>query len=62
LHESGESDGRLCYTMPFVEGESLRQRLDRESQLAVPDVIAIRRPVANALTHAHRLGVVHRDI
>jgi tRNA A-37 threonylcarbamoyl transferase component Bud32 len=62
LHDSGEADGRLFYAMPYVEGESLRQRLTRESQLAVADAIEILRAVASALTHAHRQGVVHRDI
>jgi tRNA A-37 threonylcarbamoyl transferase component Bud32/TolB-like protein/tetratricopeptide (TPR) repeat protein len=62
LHDSGEADGHLYYAMPYVEGESLRQRLEREGQLPVADVIAIARAVASALTYAHQHGVIHRDI
>ena len=62
LHDSGEADGRLFYAMPYVDGESLRQRLDRESQLPVSEVIGIVRAVASALDYAHRQKVVHRDI
>jgi tRNA A-37 threonylcarbamoyl transferase component Bud32/tetratricopeptide (TPR) repeat protein len=62
LHDSGEAGGYLYYAMPYVEGESLRQRLEREGQLPIPEVIAIVRSVANALTYAHREGVIHRDI
>ena len=58
----GEADGLLYYTMPYVEGESLRDRLHREGTLPVADVIRIMRDVADALGHAHALGVVHRDI
>jgi serine/threonine-protein kinase len=60
--DSGEADGLLYYTMPFVEGETLRQRLDREKQLSLEDTLRIAREVANALDHAHRQGVVHRDV
>jgi serine/threonine-protein kinase len=62
LHDSGEADGRLFYAMPYVEGESLRQRLDREGQLSVTETVEIVRAIAGALDHAHRQGVVHRDI
>jgi tRNA A-37 threonylcarbamoyl transferase component Bud32/TolB-like protein len=62
LHDSGEAAGRLFYVMPYVEGESLRQRLDREGQLTVAEVIAIIQAVASALTYAHHRGVIHRDI
>jgi eukaryotic-like serine/threonine-protein kinase len=62
LHDSGEADGRLFYAMPFVEGESLRQRLAREPQLPVDDVIDIVRAVAAALDHAHKAGIIHRDV
>ena len=62
LFDSGEADGYLFYVMPFVEGETLRDRLTREKQLAVPEAIRIAEEVAAALDYAHRHGVVHRDI
>jgi serine/threonine-protein kinase len=62
LFDSGETDGFLFYVMPFVEGESLRQRLDRETQLPLDDVIRIATQVASGLDYAHRQGVIHRDI
>jgi serine/threonine protein kinase/dienelactone hydrolase len=62
LLDSGDADGILFYVMPFVEGESLRDRLIRERQLPVPDALAITRDVADALHYAHGLGVIHRDI
>jgi eukaryotic-like serine/threonine-protein kinase len=62
VHDSGESAGLLWYTMPVVDGESLRQRLDREGQLPVGDAVRIASTVAEALEHAHTHGVVHRDI
>ena len=62
LFDSGEADGYLFYVMPFVEGESLRDRLNREKQLPVPDAVRIASEVASALDYAHRHGVVHRDI
>ena len=62
LHDSGDADGFLFYVMPYVEGETLRQRIDREKQLAVKDSLAITQKVADALDYAHEHGVVHRDI
>lgn len=62
LIDSGEADGLLFYVMPFVSGESLRARLQREKQLPMPEAIRIATEVANALHYAHRQGVVHRDI
>jgi Tol biopolymer transport system component len=62
LFDSGEADGFLFYVMPFVEGETLRGRLDRERQLPVDEALQVTRLVAEALEHAHRHGVVHRDI
>ena len=62
LHDSGEADGFLFYVMPFVEGESLRDRLNREKQLPISDAIGITVEVAGALDYAHRHGVIHRDI
>ena len=62
LHDSGEVDGTVFYVMPYVEGESLRDRLDRERQLPVDDAVRIAREVAGALDYAHRRGVIHRDI
>jgi serine/threonine-protein kinase len=62
IHDSGKSAGFLWYTMPFVEGESLRNRLTRETQLPVEDAVQLIREVANALAYAHAVGVVHRDV
>ena len=62
LHDSGEVDGTVFYVMPFVEGESLRERLTREKQLPVEDAVRITREIAAALDYAHRHGVIHRDI
>jgi eukaryotic-like serine/threonine-protein kinase len=62
LYDSGEAGGYLFYVMPFVEGESLRQRLEREKQLAVDDAIQIAREVGDALSYAHGRGVIHRDV
>lgn len=62
LHDSGEIDGLLYYVMPFVEGESLRDRLRREHQLSLEDALRITADVADALTYAHQQGVLHRDI
>ena len=62
LHASGDVAGFLYYVMPFVEGESLRSRLDRERQLPLADALQITREVADALGYAHSRDVVHRDI
>lgn len=62
LLQSGEINGILYYTMPFIEGESLRQRLDREKPLPIQEGLRILRQVASAISYAHRNGVVHRDI
>ena len=62
LFDSGEADGLVFYVMPYVEGESLRERLTREKQLPVDDAVRIAREVADALDYAHRHGIVHRDI
>ncbi len=62
LIDSGESDGLFYYVMPYVDGESLRDRLEREKQLPIEEAIRIAREVADGLGHAHRQGVVHRDI
>jgi len=62
LHDSGEVNGTVWYVMPLVEGESLRDRLTRETQLPVDDALTIAREVAGALDYAHRHGVIHRDI
>jgi len=60
--DSGEAAGQLWFTMPFVEGESLRTRLAREGQLQVDDALRIAREAADALDYAHRHGIVHRDV
>ncbi len=62
LHDSDEAGGFLFYVMPYVEGESLRDRLTRERQLPLEDVLQISREVADALSYAHSHDVVHRDI
>lgn len=62
VYGAGEVDGLLYYVMPFIEGETLRDRLDREHQLPLDDVTLIIRDVADALDHAHRRDIVHRDI
>jgi eukaryotic-like serine/threonine-protein kinase len=61
LHDSGEADGFLYYVMPYVEGESLRDRL-RRGQLPVEEAVRIAREISDGLEYAHSLGVVHRDI
>src|SRR2546422_1435132 len=62
VYDSGEVAGQLWFTMPYVEGESLRERLDREKQLPLEDALRIAREAADALDYAHRHGVIHRDI
>src|SRR5881409_1602671 len=68
VHDSGEIPGLagnppvLWFTMPFIEGESLRDRLNREKQLPVEDALRIAREAADALDYAHQEGIVHRDI
>jgi len=62
VHDSGRSDGLLFYVTPFIEGESLRRRLDRERQLPLQDALSLTREVASALSYAHDRGVIHRDI
>jgi len=62
LFDSGEVDGFLYYVMPFIEGESLRDRLRREKQLPIDEAVRLTREVASALDYAHRHGVIHRDV
>ncbi len=62
LYDSGQAGDLLYYVMPFIPGESLRQRLDREPQLPFEDAVRIARGVAAALDYAHRQQIVHRDI
>ncbi len=62
LFDSGADGGRLFYVMPYVSGESLRARLDREGRLDLSEVIRLTREIASALGHAHRQGLVHRDV
>ncbi len=62
LYDSGEADGLVYYVMPYVEGPSLRQQLERETRLPVTDALEIARQVIGALDYAHRRGLVHRDI
>ena len=62
LYDSDEAQGFLYYVMPYVEGETLRERIARERQLPVSDALQIAREVADALSYAHKSGVVHRDI
>ena len=62
LFDSGEANGLLFYVMPYVEGESLRAKLDREKQLPIEEAVRITTAVAAALDYAHRHGVIHRDL
>jgi serine/threonine-protein kinase len=62
LHDSGVADGLLYYVMPFVVGESLRVKLNREGTIPLSEALAIAEDVADALSYAHRQGVVHRDV
>jgi Tol biopolymer transport system component/tRNA A-37 threonylcarbamoyl transferase component Bud32 len=62
LFDSGSADGFLYYVMPYIEGETLRTKLDREKQLGIEEAVKITTEVADALDYAHRHGVIHRDI
>ncbi|MDH5196471.1 MAG: protein kinase [Gemmatimonadota bacterium] len=62
LHDSGEAAGFLYYVMPYIQGESLRDRLQREGALPIPDAVRLLRDVVDALAKSHAEGVVHRDI
>jgi len=62
LYDSGDSDGLLYYVMPYIEGESLRDRLSRETRLPMADAVKLGREVADALDYAHSRGVIHRDV
>ena len=62
VFDSGEADGLLWYAMPFAEGSSLRERMEREGRMSVGESLRIVREVADALEHAHAMGVIHRDI
>jgi serine/threonine-protein kinase len=62
LFDSGEADGFLYYVMPFIDGESLRDRLQREGKLAVDETIRLTDQISSALSYAHERGLVHRDI
>lgn len=62
IYAAGEAGGTLYYVMPYIDGESLRDRLDREDRLPVADALRITQEIADALQHAHDRGVVHRDI
>src|SRR3989475_5176271 len=62
LFDSGQAGGLIYYVMPYVEGETLRRRLEREKQLPIDEAVGLTANVAAALDYAHRHGVVHRDI
>jgi serine/threonine-protein kinase len=62
LFDSGQADGFLYYVMPYIEGETLRDKLSRETQLGIEEAVKITTEVADALDYAHRQGVIHRDI
>src|ERR671921_649222 len=62
LFDSGEADGQLYYVMPYIEGETIREKLNRETQFGVDEAVRITREIADALDYAHRRGVIHRDI
>ncbi len=62
LYDSGDADGFLFYVMPYIKGESLRAKLEREQQLSVEESLAVTRQAASALGHAHAHGVIHRDV
>jgi serine/threonine protein kinase len=62
LFDSGEAGGFLFYVMPYIEGETIREKLNRETQFGVDEAVRVAREVADALDYAHRHGVIHRDI
>jgi serine/threonine protein kinase len=62
LHDSGEADGFVYYVMPFIDGGSLRQRIEKHTRMSAADALGIAKPIADALTYAHQCGVLHRDI
>ena len=62
IYDSGEAGGTLFFVMPYIEGETLRDRLDREQQLPIDDAINITAEVAEAIQFAHNHGIIHRDI
>ncbi len=62
LFDSGDADGFLYYVMPFIDGETLRDKLNRETQLGIEEAVKITTEVADALDYAHRHNVIHRDI
>jgi tRNA A-37 threonylcarbamoyl transferase component Bud32 len=62
MHDSGEADGLLYYVMPYVDGETLKERLAREGALAPDEAVRLAREVADALAYAHKRGIIHRDI
>jgi len=62
LYDSGEAEGFLFYVMPYIKGESLRQKLEREKQLSIEEALGVTRQVASALGYAHAHDVIHRDV
>ena len=62
LIDSGQADGLLYYVMPYVAGDTLRERIDREGALPIPEAVRLIREIADALARAHKAGVIHRDI
>ncbi len=62
LFDSGEADGFLYYVMPFIDGETLRDKLNHETQLGIDEAVGITTAIADALDYAHRNNVIHRDI
>jgi len=62
MHDSGATDGLLYYVMPYVEGESLKEKLERDGALAPDEALRLAREVVEALAYAHKRGIVHRDI